>query len=153
MTHFEKMEAPVSGWQICCQIQTLHFPKVTFLEIKQQRLAGLTATDSSLSVALLCGRDLMGHRALKPAKPVANHMYIKIQVKIWKVMKLENHVFLFVPFSSVFWGKVCGKFRFLQNTSSDLGAPCLTASKSRPIFHCSTLLTTSLLCLRVNFVL
>lgn len=50
---------------------------------------------------------------------------------------------------------MCGTYRFLLSTSSDLDAPCLTASKSTLIFHCSTLLAyyintrTSYLCLGI----
>lgn len=42
---------------------------------------------------------------MKLVKPVKDHMYLKIQVKTWKLLKLELHVFFFLSISSMFWGQ------------------------------------------------
>lgn len=62
----------------------------------------------------------------------------------------------FFFFQLCFEGKVCGARGFLLSTSSDLGASCLPASESIPIFYCGALLAHSrlagTLCMRVNTV-
>lgn len=84
----------------------------------------------------------LGHHSLKGVWQTLKVMKLakqethKNQVKTWQ----KSWSFLSIISVLCFEGKVCGTYRFLYSTSSDLGAPCLMASKSMLIFQWSTLL-------------